>query len=156
MIDPKAYSITIRKGIFEGEECYEARVRELPDLVEYADTFEEAYELALDGIETTAEIFAEQGRDMPSLAELEEEFSGRVTLRLPKSLHRSLAVKAAEEGVSLNQLLVSVLSMFRGFATALEDDREKWSALIDSPEQRLRSKEKKVVQLRDYRSVSGW
>ena len=47
------YGITIRRVIEEGEECFEARVRELPDVVEYADSHEEAYELAVDTIETT-------------------------------------------------------------------------------------------------------
>ncbi|PYF99712.1 hypothetical protein D893_02585, partial [Thioalkalivibrio sp. ALE21] len=32
------YGITIRRVIEEGEACFEARVRELPDVVEYADT----------------------------------------------------------------------------------------------------------------------
>lgn len=33
----------------------------------------------------------------------EEDYSGRFTLRIPKSLHQSLTVAAKEEGVSLNQ-----------------------------------------------------
>jgi len=47
-----------------------------------------------------------------------DNFSGRVTLRLPKTLHCSLAQKADDEGVSLNHLLLSVLSAFRGFDAA--------------------------------------
>ena len=57
-IDPYAYNITVRRAEVEGEVCFEARVKELPDLIEYADTAEEAYALAVDGIETTAEIMA--------------------------------------------------------------------------------------------------
>lgn len=65
MIDPSSYNISVRRGLFEGEQCFEARVAELPDVVEYADSYSEAYELALDAIEVTAHYFAEQGRDMP-------------------------------------------------------------------------------------------
>lgn len=119
MIDAMAYNITVRKGHFEGEVCFEARVSELPDIAEYADTFEEAYELALDSIETTAEIFMEKGMEMPVPMVPAADFSGRVTLRLPKSLHRSLALVADQEGVSLNQHLVNVLSYFSGFGQAL-------------------------------------
>ena len=54
-IDPYAYNITVRRAMFEGEVCFEARVKELPDLIEYADTADEAYALAVDGIETTAD-----------------------------------------------------------------------------------------------------
>lgn len=31
------------------------------------------------------------------------EYSGKISLRVPKSLHRELSERAAEEGISLNQ-----------------------------------------------------
>ena len=118
MIDPHAYNISIRRVNFEGEALFEARVKELPDLVEYAETFEEAYDLAVDAIETGAEAYAEQGRAFPEAQVPADDFSGRVTLRLPRSLHRTLTTAAEDEGVSLNQHLVNVLSYFSGFAAA--------------------------------------
>ncbi len=114
------YNITIRHGVFEDEPCYEARVRELPDIVEYGDTFEEAYELAIDAIETTAEIMSEKGRPMPLPMDIPDDFSGRVTLRLPKTLHRRLAQDAEEEGVSLNAYLVYVLTHFSGLVAGAQ------------------------------------
>src|SRR6266481_4228502 len=39
------------------------------------------------------------------------EKSGRVLLRLPKSVHKALEIEAAKEGVSVNQLAVSKLSL---------------------------------------------
>lgn len=116
MIEPNAYNITVRRSEFEGEVCFEARVKELPDLTEYGDTFEETYALAIDAIKTTAEVFAEKGKPMPVPQEVAGDYSGRVTLRLPKSLHRALAGSAEEEGVSLNQHLVNILAYFSGFA----------------------------------------
>ncbi|WP_089725413.1 toxin-antitoxin system HicB family antitoxin [Candidatus Thiosymbion oneisti] len=115
-IDAHAYNITVRCGEFEGEILYEARVKELPDLVEYGETFEEAYRLALDAIETTAGVCAEKGLAMPAAMVPAEDYSGRVTLRLAKSLHRALAAAADSEGVSLNQHLVNILSYYSGFA----------------------------------------
>ena len=115
-IDPHAYNITIRRDTFEGEVLFEARVKELPDLAEYGENYEEAYTLAVDTIETAAEAFAEKGRRFPTPMAPADEFSGRVTLRLPRSLHRALAETADTEGVSLNQQLVNVLSYFSGFA----------------------------------------
>jgi predicted HicB family RNase H-like nuclease len=40
-----------------------------------------------------------------------EDFSGRILVRLPKSVHASLAQEAQLEGVSLNQLIVAKLSV---------------------------------------------
>ena len=116
MIDPSKYTITVRKGLFDGEECFEARVAELPDVAEYADSFDEAYTLALDTIEMTAVIFEQQGKIMPLPFVSSDEYSGRVTLRLAKSLHRALAKAADSEGVSLNQHLTNVLNYYSGYA----------------------------------------
>ncbi len=112
-IDARAYNITVRYGEFEAEMLYEARVKELPDLVEYGETFDEVYQLALDAIETTAGVCAEKGLPMPPAMVPAADYSGRVTLRMAKSLHRALAEAAASEGVSLNQHVVNILSYTR-------------------------------------------
>ncbi|UYM17570.1 toxin-antitoxin system HicB family antitoxin [Endozoicomonas euniceicola] len=109
-MNPHSYNITVRRADFDGELFFEARVKELPDVAEYADTFDEAYALAIDTIETTAEVFAEKGKAMPVPYEPADDFSGRVTLRLAKSLHRNLAEGAEQEGVSLNQHINNILS----------------------------------------------
>ena len=40
----------------------------------------------------------------------EKAYSGKVNLRMPRSLHRDLARRAEEEGVSLNQFMVVALA----------------------------------------------
>lgn len=119
-IDPHAYNISVRRGRFDGEVLYEARVKELPDLLEYGETFADAYDLAVDSIATAAAAYADQGRAFPDAQLPVDDFSGRVTLRIPQSLHRALAETAQAEGVSLNQHLVNVLSYFSGFAAGLQ------------------------------------
>lgn len=113
-IDASAYGVRIRHAEFDGEWLYEASVREFPDLTEYAETFEGAYALMMDAITTAAGMLIEQGRAIPPPRVPEEDFSGRVTLRVPRSLHRALSERAEEEGVSLNTHLVSVLSASLG------------------------------------------
>lgn len=129
-IDPHAYNIGIRRGTFEGEVLFEARVKELPDLAEYGETYAEAYDLAVDAIETAAAAYADQGRAFPKALVPADDFSGRVTLRLPRSLHRALAQAAEDEGVSLNQHLVEILSYYSGFAAGRRaDTRALWFSL---------------------------
>jgi predicted RNase H-like HicB family nuclease len=81
MTEAENYSVVVRRVVLEGEAVYEARVKEFPDLTEYADSAEEAYALVIDAIETVASIYAEKGREMPAVSEPASEFSGRVTLK---------------------------------------------------------------------------
>lgn len=119
MFDPYAYTITVQKRNIDGDVCYEARVKELPDQIVYGDTHNEAYDLIIETIETTAVLFAKIGKPMPTpLVPDDEDHSGRVTLRLPKSLHKTLVVRADSECVSLNQLISTALAHFEGFNTA--------------------------------------
>lgn len=48
---------------------------------------------------------------MPSATETPEDTSGRILVRLPKTLHAALIEEAKQEGTSLNQLIVSKLSV---------------------------------------------
>ncbi len=55
---------------------------------------------------------------MPEPALSNVEFSGRITLRLSKTLHRLLAEQADDEVVSLNQHIVNQLSFNAGLRQA--------------------------------------
>jgi predicted HicB family RNase H-like nuclease len=131
MIDPTKYNISIRKVAFEGSMYFEAKVKELPDIAEYAETHEEAYSLALDSITVTYEVFNEKGRTMPPPIEPIEDYSGRITLRLPKSLHRFLAETSDHDGVSLNQHIVNILTYYSG--AYLTDLSEQLVSIQDAP-----------------------
>lgn len=119
-IDSSRYKISVKKITDDGVDYYEAKVKELPDVAEYSDTVEKAYALALNTIETAAEVFEEEGRPFPSPQPDIDDYSGRVTLRMAKTLHRDLSERAEEEGLSLNAFLNSALSYFTGAARRLE------------------------------------
>ncbi|MGO5593426.1 toxin-antitoxin system HicB family antitoxin [Acidaminococcus sp. HCP3S3_G9_1] len=51
----------------------------------------------------------EKNEEIPEPLTL-EQFSGRFALRMPKSLHRKISLLAKEEGVSLNQMIVYLIS----------------------------------------------
>lgn len=126
MTDPYNYNVVVRRMVCDSEAMFEARVKELPDLTEYADTPDDAYALAIDAINTVAAVCSEKGKPMPEAMNLPLEYSGRVTLRIPKSLHRTLSETALEEDVSLNQHLVNVLCYFTGFAHSERATNAHW------------------------------
>ncbi|EPC4027963.1 toxin-antitoxin system HicB family antitoxin [Aeromonas salmonicida] len=111
MINPEEYTISVRMESVEGEKMYVAKIQELPDVIEYADTPEYARELALDTIATMYEICQEKGIHFPSPNDVQiPEASGRFTLRLPKSVHAAAIQRAQLEGISLNQYMSNSIS----------------------------------------------
>ena len=48
--------------------------------------------------------------DLEALKQELEDYSGRLVLRIPRSLHKALKQEAAIEGVSLNQYMLYKLS----------------------------------------------
>lgn len=128
MAKPEEYGISVRLVQEDGTNMYEARVVELPDVRVFGESVGDAYAGALDVIKTSQEIFSKKGKPFPSVEVPEDEFSGRVTLRMSKSLHRAINGKAYADGVSLNQWIIeSVASRVRGDLVAAN------SVLIGSP-----------------------
>lgn len=88
---------------------YVIRFPDLPGCMTQVEDIDEvgpaADEIRALWIETTFDL----GQDIP-LPTYPEEFSGKFNVRIPRSLHRDLVHLAADEGVSLNQLVVSLLS----------------------------------------------
>lgn len=65
-IDASLYKISIQKGVYGEVDGFEATVEGFPDLYDYGDTWQEAYEIIIDSIETLEPIFKEMGKDFPS------------------------------------------------------------------------------------------
>lgn len=95
------------------EDGYFARVVELPGCMTWADTIEELWPMVEDAKSAWIEDALEDGDPVPEPRDL-EDYSGRVLLRMPKSLHRDLARRAEEDGVSLNQFMTTSLGRVVG------------------------------------------
>lgn len=88
---------------------YVATVPELFDVRAFGETAEEAAKAASEASEAVLSILAEDGDSIPNPV-FHTNFSGQLRLRLPKSMHRALSLRAQTEGVSLNTLLNSYLA----------------------------------------------
>lgn len=119
---PEQYSIWITQVELEDEVYYEAKVREFGDLAEYGETHSEAYELMLGSLKATIKDFDSRGKAYPPPTSKKlNAYSGRMSLRMPISLHESLALKAADDETSLNNFIVTQLALAAGrnFSPAL-------------------------------------
>ena len=115
--DPESYTITIRKEEDDGEILYVGRVAEFPNISAFEETFEAAHALVLDSIQTLKKIADETKVELPlPYPAPSGEFSGRVTFRLPKSLHAKISRIAAQEDISVNLYLVAAVAYYAGEA----------------------------------------
>ena len=82
---------------------------ELPGCATCAGSVEEGFRLIEDAKRSWLDACIEDGREIPEPIDL-NAYSGQFKLRIPKSLHRRLAQRSSEEGVSMNQYCVYLLS----------------------------------------------
>ncbi len=109
------YTVIVRK---DEDGDYVARVDELRGCSAHGKTPQEA----LGNLEEAQELWItdciESGQPVPEPAIEEPLPSGKWVQRVPRSLHRKLSALAKREGVSLNQLVTSMLSEAVGSRTA--------------------------------------
>lgn len=82
---------------------------DLPGCMSVGDTVEEAYANAIDAKRAWIEAALDDGVSINEPASI-EEYSGQFKLRIPKSLHKSLAEHSKQEGISMNQYCLYLLS----------------------------------------------
>ncbi len=83
---------------------------EFPSLSHLAPTQVEAMQGIASLVTAVVEDMAEAGEAVPE-AMSDRRYSGSFVTRVPEQLHRTLAIEAAEAGVSLNRLVSYKLSM---------------------------------------------
>lgn len=93
----------------EEDKGYIAVIPDLPGSSAFGDTPEKALKKIKIVEKMWLEAAAKEGMNIPTPS-TEKQYSGRILARTPKTLHKQLAELAEEEGVSLNQLLVFLLS----------------------------------------------
>ncbi|HHZ01977.1 MAG TPA: type II toxin-antitoxin system HicB family antitoxin [Tissierellia bacterium] len=107
------YKIEIMKLTDEDGGGFLAIVPALPGCMSDGETQEEALANVKDAIKCWIETAEEIGREIPreELYRSEDEYSGKLSLRIPKSLHKRISDIANKEGCSINQLIMMYISM---------------------------------------------
>ena len=83
---------------------------DLPGCLSSGETVEQAIANAEDAKKAWLEAALEDGIEIPEPDSL-DAYSGQFKLRIPKSLHRSLAEHSKREGISMNQYCLYLLSL---------------------------------------------
>lgn len=93
----------------ETEDGVAASIPDLPGCITQGDTIEEALENVADAKRAWLETALKSGVDIP-LPGHAREYSGKLLLRMARTLHRALAERAGKESVSLNQYITHLLA----------------------------------------------
>ena len=101
------YRMEIIPDTIEGG--FAVRFPELPGCLTCADTMEEAVRNAEDCKREWLVAAIEDGTPIPEPM-TDEDYSGQFKLRIPKSLHKSLAEHSKAEGISMNQYCLYLLT----------------------------------------------
>lgn len=147
------YRIVITRLSEEDGGGYLASVPSLPGCESDGETQEEALKNVHDAINAWVKTAQELNRKIPEtdIYKTDEQYSGKLSLRLPIYLHRQLADRSEEEGCSINQLIMSYIAY--GLGRASEINRNI-SILI---EQRENASEKMLLDkefVRKWRSIN--
>lgn len=108
------YPFTIRELAPDDGGGFLIEFPDLPGCMSDGETIEEAIANGVDAVQCWIAVAKEKGREIPDLEDIESQ-SGKWVQRVPKSLHARLTRRAKRERVSLNTLVVSILSESFGF-----------------------------------------
>ena len=91
---------------------YGARYPELPGCITCAETLESVIKNAEDAKRAWIVAALEEGNEIPEPIQDGDDshYYGNFKLRMPKSLHKSLALHAKSEGISMNQYCIYLLT----------------------------------------------
>ncbi len=103
-----ANKYTYRIAWSEEDGCHVARCLEFPSLSAHGDTIEAALREMTFVVKESIQWLEEEGEPVPEPLGM-KKFRGHLTLRVPAEKHRELAIRSAEEGVSVNQFILSRL-----------------------------------------------
>jgi len=93
----------------KAEGGFALRCPELRGCMTNADSIEDGFAALEDAKREWFAACIEDGLTIPEPSKL-DDYSGQFKLRIPKSLHKRLAEKSSEEGISMNQYCLYLLS----------------------------------------------
>ncbi len=118
--------------IIPDEDVFFIKIKELPGCISQGSTKQEALEMVDEAMTLWLEAALEDVDEIPLPESMQEaKYSGKLSLRMPKSLHKKIANEAKEEGVSINSYVISCLSETYAFNKVEKIIEEKFTSKND-------------------------
>lgn len=127
------YTLNIQPIMVDGECIYVAKYVELEGCLGEGTTADEALMELNCNAEMWLDVRKEKGLECPKCkVQSKENFSGKLSLRLPKSLHKKISEISLNEGVSINQCIVMALSEYVGSIKGFTECHKQYSSKLRS------------------------
>ena len=117
----KDYRFEVFTDFSSGNKEYVVCYFDFPNVIGVGDTIEEAIEEAEGNLKYYLEYCKEKGIFIPEPSvRTTNNFSGKITLRMSKSLHKKVDEEAKKEGISINSFVCEAISHYVGGKTVLD------------------------------------
>lgn len=117
----------------EPDGTFRAEIIEFPGCIAIGETAVEALTSLEDVATSWLEVAISKKQTIPEPIESVDGFSGKLVVRLPKSLHKKAAHMAAKDGVSLNQFILSSVAEQIGGKAVAAQIRQRFAAVLGAP-----------------------
>jgi antitoxin HicB len=147
------YSILLHEVEDESEKYWIAEVPELPGCKSHGSTVEEAVNSVKEAKKDWILNSLKSEEEVPIPIE-RDKYSGKLLVRMSHSLHKSLAVMADAEKLSLNQLIVTILAKEVGRLNVLNRVEDKVDSLLKKIDQVLEKEGMRMPFLNSIRVMT--
>jgi predicted RNase H-like HicB family nuclease len=120
-----------RQLIPEDDGTFRSEILEFSGCIATGETREEAIAKIEDVAASWLASALTQGQSIPTPIE-SNDFSGKIVVRFPRSLHKKAAQIAEIDGVSLNQLIVASVAQYIGQASAASAPKDRMAVFINN------------------------
>ena len=120
------YRIILTKEKRKGVNAWLALVEELPGCEARADTPEEATQALREEMASWIANALQQGQQIPRPRHEAGSADGRLSLKIPQSLHEALAHAAVREGLTVDQLVTIALAGVIQWQPGAEEPNGRW------------------------------
>lgn len=138
------YSVLLHQVDDQGKKYWLAEVPELPGCTSHGLIVDEAVKNVEEAKKEWILDSLEEGDEVPVPLE-PDKYSGKMIVRMSRSLHRALSLLAESERLSLNQLMVTILAKEVGRLNVLNRVEDKLDRLLGRIEGLIGEKELSIV-----------
>jgi antitoxin HicB len=120
----RKYQVTLRPVPESDGNGFYAYSFKFPGVLGNGETADDAINDFYEALESAISIELEDGKQLPPFDVDDVQYSGKLSLRIPKSLHRMIAALAQEESISINQWIVNAISVNVGIGIGKKESHQ--------------------------------